>query len=396
MTIAEFYNSEIMQNLRQELLNGVYPKACKSCHYEDSVNKINGRRKNLIKSGITLDNFEFKMRSSPHYDLFKDTYLKNGYSNYMPVDLQLDLSNVCNSSCIMCYPNASSKLFNEYKTLSKLNPEIFSYDKNYKNWTKDSNLVDRVVDEIGELKELKFIQFIGGETLLDKTFYKICDKLIEKGLAKNITLGTTTNGTIYSEKIEHYIKNFKQFHLGISVETFTDLNDYVRYPSKIADIKENIKKFIALRDNSELYLVLRITPSLFSIYELDTVFEFMIENKLIAEACNILADPIWLKIELLPEDIRQEIIKKIEKIIAENNLVKNTFENVRNKHKVDEIIATTIIEYYDFLKNYKIPDNIEHLRKGMVNYIKSFEAVHNNRITDYVPRYTEFLRNYGY
>ena len=70
-------------------------------------------------------------------------------------------------------------------------------------------------------------------TLLHETI----NKLIEKDLAKYIIVGTTTNATIYSDELVNVIKSFKEFHLGVSIETVTDLNDYVRYPSKISIFK---------------------------------------------------------------------------------------------------------------------------------------------------------------
>ena len=156
------------------------------------------------------------------------------------------------------------------------------------NWSNDDQLVDKFINELVLIPNIRYIHFVGGETLYMKSFYKICDRLIELGLSKDMHIGTTTNATVYDDKLEHVIRNFKHVHLGISVETFTSLNDYIRWPSTIRQVKLNLDKFLALREQTGLHLSLRITPNVFTIYELDTVFEYMIKHKIIAESSNCL------------------------------------------------------------------------------------------------------------
>jgi MoaA/NifB/PqqE/SkfB family radical SAM enzyme len=396
-TLMDFYNSPEMCSIRAELLNGGSPKECASCYYEDRFNKTGGRKKQLLKSGITLDDdWHLQLRSSPHYNLFKHSYENSGQSDYSLVDLQIDLCNTCNSACIMCYPKASSRLEKDWQQLNKIEPQLFEKPTHYRSWTKNPQILDRFVNEISNLKNLRYIHFLGGETLYDQAFYKICDKLIEAGIAKNIIVGTTTNGTIYSEKLEQYIREFSEFHLGISIETVTPLNDYIRYPSKIDAVLENIKRFSALREQYNLFISLRITPTVFTISELDLMAQFMIDNNLTAESCNILTNPSMLRMELMPQNIREDIIAKLENIVVKYDLKHSNNINIRNKYKINETIANTILEYLQFLKEYNLPDNAEEERFKLVRWVKAFEIVHKNRITDYAPQYTEFLTHYGY
>jgi len=398
VSLQDFYNGPDMSNLRTQFLNGETPNICNSCQYEEKFNKLGGRKKQLLKSGITDNEFELKFRSSPHYQHFKYSWENNGKSSYYPTDLQIDLGNTCNSSCIMCSPEFSNRLEADYKLLNKENPDIFHQHKLKRNWTHDPDLIDRFVEELVKLPDIKYIHFLGGETLYMKSFYQICDKLIESGLSKNLIIGTTTNGTVYNEKLIHYIKNFRQFHLGISIETVTKLNDYIRYPSNIVDVLTIIEKYKSIQNVVDnLFITLRITPNIFTIYEFDEFARYIIENKLSVESCNILTTPSMMRIELLPSDIREEIINKLENVIKYYNLKKdNTIINIRNNEFINEVIANNIIEYYDFMKNFKEPDNVEEERYKLVKFLKAFERLRSNRITDYAPRYTEFLTNYGY
>lgn len=385
-----------MRELRTELLNGNTPSGCSDCYYQDQFGKLNGRTKQLLKSGIRVDNFALTARSSPHYQQFLHSQNNNGAANYHPVDLQIDLGNICNSACIMCDPYSSSKLHSDFKKLYKINSSLFNDPEHYSSWTQDPKLVNRVVDEIVALPNLKYIHFLGGETLYDETFYTICERLIASGKAKDIIVGTTTNGTIYDQRVENLIKEFQEFHLGISIESVTHLNDYIRYPGKIDEIRNNIDKFLSLRDNSKLYVSLRITPNVFTISEIDLMFEYMIEKNVIAESCNILSDPESLRMELLPDNIRQDIIDKLDQLIKKYNFQKTNQPNARRADIIPDVIANLVLEYYQFVSTYTVPDNVEELRTQLVNFVKAFESIRHNSILDYAPNYEKFLRSYGY
>ena len=395
-SIIDFYNSKDMTNLRTELLTGKKPTVCETCYYEESYGILNGRQRQLKKSGIDLGEFNLTARSSPHYSKFEYSYRNNGISQYQPTDLQVWLGNTCNSGCIMCKPLASSKLEEEYKLLNKLNPKQFEI-KEITSWTKDKSQIDSIAEQICNIQNLGYIHFLGGETLYDRSFYTLCDRLVETDNAKNIIVGTTTNGTIYNDKLNKYIETFKEFHLGISIESVTDLNDYIRWPGKISTILPNIEQFLLDREKNEnLYLSLRITPNIFSVAHIDKLFVFMIENKIIAESCNILFDPECLRIELLPENIRQEMIVKVKKLIDYYKLTKDHVVNIRVPSIIDQVTANVILDYYKFLTTYTPPENIEGSRHDLISFIKTFEKSRNNCILDYLPEYEEFLRSYGY
>ena len=396
-TPVEFYNSQQMRDLRSSLLDGKLPDICKTCNYEESFDKLNGRRRQLAKSAVDTKNFFQTFRSSPHFDIFKFSYNNKGASNYKVADLQIDLGNLCNSACIMCSPIASSRLEADYIKLNVIDNNLFNKPTIYKSWTQNDKAVNRLIEYLSSNSNIKYIHFLGGETLYDQTFYKICDELIDKNLAQNIIIGTTTNGTIYNSKIKKYIENFKEFHLGVSIETVDNLNDYIRYPGKISVILDNLNKFLQDRiSNNNFFVQLRITPNIFSMYNIDNMFEFMIENKVIAESCNILFEPQYLRIELIPNDIRSEIIHKLEVLINKYNLNSVKIVNIRRTDLVDKVIADVIIDYYNFLKNYDVPTDAEKLRFDLVKFLKSFESIRNNCILDYAPRYEKFLRSYGY
>jgi hypothetical protein len=158
----------------------------------------------------------------------------------------------------------------------------------------------------------------------------------------------------------------------------------------------NILKFVALRDQYPgLKLELRITPNLFTISELDQVFEFMIKHDVIAESCNILHQPRCLRMELMPEDIRQETVDRLQAIVDRLGKYEPQV-NTRRSDLSRQIIAQLATEYLDFIKTYTVPADAEESLKELVGFLKGFETIRNNTILDYAPRYTDFLRRIGY
>jgi len=397
-TISEYMNSDVMQTLRSQLLDGQAVEICKSCRYEDQSDKVSGRQRQLLKSAITLEQFEKSLCASPHWTQFEYSHSHQGLTKNRPVDLQIDLGNVCNSGCLMCIPTYSSRLAVDFPKLHKIEPELFTEYPAFKNWADDDVLVEKFIQDLTEIPDIKYLHFLGGETLYLKSFYTICEKLIERDLAKNIILGTTTNCTIYDNKLEKILSQFKQVHLGLSIESINPVNDYIRWPSQIDDILENINKFLKLRDRTNLHLSLRITPNIFSIYHLDTVFEFMIKNSITAESCNILKDPSSLRMELLPTELVTIIIDKIKRI-QEKYTLDSDQEKILNRRRddlTDPVISNIISEYLHFLENMQAPNDVEDQRFKLVKFIKAFESIRNNKILDYLPEYEEFLRSHGY
>ena len=397
-SISEYMNSTEMMDMRMSLLDGKPPDICNACYYEDSNNKVSGRQRQLLKSAISIGNFDKSLCASPHYDLFNYSNAHDGHTNNLPVDLQIDLGSVCNSACIMCRPSYSTRLATDYEKLSKKEPELFDAPKSCHNWTDTVELVDKFTTELLATPNIKYIQFLGGETLYLRSFYDMCNRLIIGGVAKDIHMGTTTNCTVYSPELVNIIQNFKHVHVGLSVESFHDINDYVRWPSSISDIKENIFKFLEMREEMGMHLALRITPNIFTIYHLDTVFDFMIQHSISAESCNILYDPSCLRIELLPTELILTALGKINAVIHKHGLIPSTaiMVNRRRDDLVGDVIADVIFEYKNFLENCSPPTDVESERYKLVKFIKAFESLRHNKIIDYLPEYEEFLRSYGY
>ena len=399
MTLQEYFNSDQMRQLRLDLLNDKKSVACESCYYEDSFNKMSGRKIQLSKSNIADDTFCSDVVNSPHREMFEYSAANSGETNLHPVDLQVNLSDVCNGACIMCSPQLSTRLMQDYKKLPDTTPIIYSLTTTTTPWVNNPILLNQFIKDLHDLPNIEYLHLLGGETLYLESFYKICNALADSGRSKSISIGTTTNLTVDPNSLEPFIANFKNFHIGLSIESANTLNDYIRYPATIDTVKSNFLKFIELRKRlPNLHLSLRITPNIFSIFCLDEIIQLMCDNDIIAESCDILSSPPFLRMELLPDDLRQIAINKLRAVIEKNNLINEpvVVSQTRNQAHSRPFIADAAHSYLNFLTNMVPPDDVEKSRSDLIAFIKGFESIRQNSILDHLPEYKNFLNRYGY
>lgn len=383
------YFQKEMSALRLKMLQGEHISSCDQCAKMEEHGKISGREKQLLKVGIKLDNFEKTFRSSTFYDEFKKSFNNQGDTELWPQDWQIDLGNYCNSGCVFCSPTYSSKLANEFKKLGLIE------ELPPRNWTDDEEAVDRFVELLSQSKKLSYLHFLGGETLITPAFKKILLKLIEKGLNTNTSIGFTTNLTVWDESIVELLKQYKEVNLGMSIECLHPINDYLRWPSKIEKVKEILEKWIQLGKQQNWLIQFRITPTLFSIAHIKTIYDYAYTYDVGVESCNFLYNPPFMRMSVLPIDVRQNIAKELQYWINSKKLlfVEERIINTRDPNKIKDYILQDAMSYVDYLQNG--PDESSSW-PALVSYLKKLESSRKNSILDYAPEYEKLLRSAGY
>jgi sulfatase maturation enzyme AslB (radical SAM superfamily) len=383
-----FFQKE-MSALRLKMLEGEHISSCDQCAKMEEHGKISGREKQLLKVGIKLDNFEKTFKSSTFYDEFEKSFKQQGDTDLWPQDWQIDLGNYCNSGCIFCVPASSSKLATEFKKLGLIN------QLPPKNWTDEEAAVDRFIELLSQSKKLSYLHFLGGETLITPAFKKILVKLIEKGLNTNISIGFTTNLTVWDESIVELLKQYKEVNLGMSIECLHPINNYLRWPSKIEKVKEILEKWLQLGKQQNWLIQFRITPTVFSIAHIKTIYDYAYTHDIGVESCNFLQNPAFMRMTILPIDIRQNIAKELQQWINSKKLlfVEERIINTRDPNKVKDYILQDAMSYVDYLQN---GPNESSSWTALVSYLKKLESSRKNSILDYAPEYEKFLRSAGY
>jgi hypothetical protein len=389
-TDATEYFQKKLSSLRASMLNGEKIPGCTNCYQMEEQKKISPRQKQLLKTGIQLPEFEKTFQSSTFLEEFKKSAEQQGDTSLLPQDWQIDLGNFCNSGCIFCSPASSSKLASEFKKLGLIK------ELPKKNWADDPLLLENFVELLSSSKKLAYLHFIGGETMITPAFKKILKKLIEIGINKKVSIGFTTNLTVWDQEIIDLLTQYREVNLGMSIECLHPVNDYLRWPSKISDIKQILESWIEIGKEHGWLIQLRTTPNVFSIAHLKTLYEYAFEKNIGIESCNFLYRPTFMKISLLNKDTRKLISKELsawidshKEYLYDNELI----VNVRDKNKVRKYILQDAQSYINYLNN--VPEET-HLWKELAEYLKKIESSRKNNILDYAPEYEKFLRTAGY
>jgi len=202
--LEDIYNSDSYTKIRDDMLNGKYPEACEGCYKIEQHGGRSRRQVELRRWGeYTEPKLEF---------------------------IDLRLSNLCNLKCMMCYPDSSSLLAADYTKWSDKLPFMSKNNAEYElfQWFNED-----IVEQLKKHKDsLKYLYINGGEPFIMPIQWKLLEKLIDWGVAKNIHISYNTNCSTYNESFSEYWKHFKVVTVGCSVDAVGDKNRFIRYPSK--------------------------------------------------------------------------------------------------------------------------------------------------------------------
>jgi sulfatase maturation enzyme AslB (radical SAM superfamily) len=375
-----------MAPVRSAMLSGHALSECNECHEMEKYHKVSGRQKQLLKTGITVTDFAKSCASGTFVGEFEKS-LPHGHTDLRPVDWQIDLGNHCNSACVMCVPESSSRLAAEFHRIGFIDrlPPV--------NWTEDSEKFDVFIDLLSKTPGLAYLHFIGGETLITPGFKRILQVLAKQDFRDKITLGITTNLTVWDEEVNQLLREFKKVNLGMSIESMTRVNDYARYPSKIESVTEIMHRWIDLSRTQGWAVTIRTTPTALTAGELLGIYQFAMANGIGVESCNFLEEPHMLRMSVLPINIRQQISAQLRYWMQHQHIDQTQVINQRAPDQVEQVILQDLTSYVNYLE--QSPDETE-LLPAMVGYLKKLDQSRKNSVLDYLPEYEEFFRSAGY
>lgn len=379
----EFFQKQ-MFDVREKLLNGQSVPGCDSCYQMEKHGKISGRQRQLLKTGVRIDQFEKTMVSSPWYDEFN----QGGVTSQMPQDWQIDLGNYCDSACVFCNPNFSSRLASEFKKIE------IKHQPPKANWTDSAELIQQFVDTLSQSSNIAYMHFIGGETLIIPAFKVILKALIEHGLHQRAAIGFTTSLSSWPEDTIELLTHFETVNLGMSMESFHAVNEYVRYPARQSTVIDHLHKWIALANKQNWFVQLRTTPTALSIKHLTGIYDFAWHNKIPVESCNFLTEPEFLRPSVLPMHYRKPIIDSFKQWIDEHSSEHDaTVVNSRSPYQTQKYLVQEFQSYVNYLESdvdqsWRLPE--------LVAYLKKLEANRRNCVLDYLPEYEQLFRAAGY
>jgi len=306
----EFLNSPDNITLKKKLYQGIKADQCGNCWLAEANGEVSLRQR---LNGVLTNN------SSSISKTWIDTYFKHK-TDFISKDLlmaDIKIGNTCNYACIMCVPEDSSMIYNEWRK----KPNAFFIKKKLE---KDPDYLDRIkeygyknqnykqyVKNILSNKNLKYLKLLGGEPLLDQRLLNDLKSLPEQQ-KKNLSLYIVTNGSKDLLATREYLGNFKRIMFTISLEGISQVQNYARYGSNWDNMSKNILNFKkSYPSDITIHTVLQTT----TILGLKDLANWA-EKQNIALSVGLCEQPSYLSFLSLPNEVRQQV----KKILIEANI----------------------------------------------------------------------------
>lgn len=309
--IGDIYNSKSIRSVREKMLTGERIPECNKCWKEEDNGGISQRQ---TMNSLGLNEY------TEIVDLIEKGTTNDYAVDYDPMYYDFRFGNLCNLKCRSCGPLNSSQLAKEFKKINEeAGKELFPVDAsldNINNWYQTNKFKDNVYRNIRDVKK---IYFTGGEPTLVEENYKLMERLISEGVAKNVHLTFNTNMTNLRDDFYTMIQQFKSVEIAISIEGYGHIQEYLRYPSKWSQIEKNIRRMASMPNNITMFAC----PVVQSVN-----LEYMVEFFEFIEDINkehgwyrirmlpiMLTNPRKLSADILPIEYKQKWFAKIKKFV---------------------------------------------------------------------------------
>lgn len=266
----EFKNNETMEQVRQEMLNGVQPRVCNGCYIKEKESTWSPR---IYETINWIKKFGEPAIDSP---------------NIQWIDIRYNPT--CNLKCKMCGP--------EYSTL----------------WQKERNLKITVNEDNKKYlhtvnkKDLKKVYLAGGEPTYIKDYLVFLQELYT--LNPDCEVIINTNLKKLSVEWKDIFKKFKNLTVVCSCDAIGKLGVYVRYPLGWDEFEENVK-WVSKNVNFLQFNLVAMNLTSHKLFETCTWMKQYSNNINL----SILHGPACFLESAVPLDQRQVYIRNIEKLL---------------------------------------------------------------------------------
>lgn len=357
-SLEEWWNSNYMQSIRKDFINGKFPSDCEKCKIDEENGQLSFRK--MFDHQVSLDKESFIRPNN-----YKSMDFSSTVSKMSPKSIELFLNNTCNFSCNMCSPASSSRVLSEWKQID--NKEFFPLEDVYHTKEQD---IDYLMEN-----DFDHIKVLGGEPFYNKKFLELLDKIENR---ESKTLEIITNGSILNKKILGNLQGFKRLNIQVSLDSIEENLELIRFGANWETIRTNIK---SLQSLSNVWVSVACVISALNVPFLYKLYAWCIENELTVS--NIfMSNPL----HLLPKAVPYEVRKKASNNIKDLDFSKMSSdnENINMLYKQNEQNIQGIAKY---LESIKFCDTTN---KNILRYL---EILGNHRQLPYLEKFS-YLNNY--
>jgi len=294
---GQIQNSQYMQNLRQEFLDGKQPRTCRKCWREERAGRTSKRMHTLDRLKHMLPDQTWTADAKPL------------------MFLDLKLGNICNLKCRIC-GSWSSSTFAVEELDQMYNNEQKKASYHYQMlragaWPRENKLFWNEIDKI--VDQLRYIEFTGGEPFMIQEHFDMLQGLVDCGIAGQIEIHYNTNGTQWPEQGPEIWRHFKTVEIAFSIDDVGARFEYQRTNAVWSEVLVNVERFKQLRaQHSNIRLQVCTTVNVFNVYYLETVAQWIEQQGFDFVYWNMMHEAYYFSISTLPDLAKQAIAKKLQ------------------------------------------------------------------------------------
>lgn len=383
--IEDARNAELMNEVRKNMLNGVWSEECGRCKREEENGLVSRRE-------FENEAWDFNIEAA------KQVTHANGTID-MPVRYyDLRFGNFCNLKCRMCGPTDSNAWYEDWikltgsNTFQESSKQVEIYQQGNKlhvdgyEWPEYEPFWQQLENNISNIEH---VYFAGGEPMLIERHYDFLEKCIEQDAAKNIQIEYNTNMTTLPSRVLELWTHFKKVMIGASVDGMGAVLEYQRHPVKWNKVYKNLQKVDSLPDNIQSWLTFTVTA-----YNVNHMIDFMkwklqdsnfkrvnSTKKRPIISPHVAHHPMNLNVRVLPDELKAELTDKFENFVQ-------WCKDEDYPHWVvaqAEKISTSVTSFMNSESYYD-----EHW-EGFVSYTKSLDRMRNENLLDVEPMFKDYI-----
>lgn len=286
-TPFEYWNSDVLNDLRDRMLAGEKIPQCDACWKMEKHGKHSWRHKAILYKGNVLDESKVSLK------------LRIG-------------TNFCNLACYMCnIKNSSTKTKEHREIFGESHEEKWlehfgekGTNIHYSRWNKT------VEDIINNIDKVQHIHLTGGEPLQLPKQWELLEKIPDSS-AKDITISFDTNLTKIEYKENDLYKlrdKFKDIILGISCDHYGEKLSFIRYPINTLEFEGNLAELIS----AGFKMKLNLTLSILNVDDLLQIYKHYNDLGIEVDCHAVVQRPVILSVRNLPQKMKDEYLEEFK------------------------------------------------------------------------------------
>ena len=291
--LEKIHNSQYMQNLRKEFVDGEKPETCRKCWNEERSGRTSKRMHTLNRLEHIVTDTEWTVDAKPL------------------IFIDFKLGNICNLKCRICGSWSSSTFAaEEVKFEGK---DSFHYKmlkdgawprRNQKFWTE----IDKLMEQV------RYLEFTGGEPFMIQEHFQLLQRMVDKGIAQDVEIHYNTNGTQFPEHAEEIWKNFKLIEIAFSIDDVEERFEYQRANAVWDEVNANMDRFESMRDrNTNIQLQVCSTVNVFNVMYLEGLANWIDTRSFDFVYWNMLHEARHHSVGTLPESAKAVAIENLKR-----------------------------------------------------------------------------------